>query len=116
MNTVATTQGTLAPGLRDALAQIKQAVRAEIGPDFRLILYGSYARGEQTDESDVDLMLVLPDKVATFSTTNRLRDLIYDFSLRTTYLFSVLVVTESVFREQAGFLVFASIEREGMVV
>ncbi|MFO7900155.1 MAG: nucleotidyltransferase domain-containing protein, partial [Planctomycetota bacterium] len=74
MQSIDASQTCLAPELREALAEIKEAIRAEIGDDFRLILYGSYARGDQTDESDVDLMLVLPDEVATFETKNRVRD------------------------------------------
>ena len=102
--------------LRSILAEIKAAVSAAAGSDFRLLLYGSYARGEQTPESDVDLMLILPDELMTFRTTNELRNTIYDFSLRTPYLFSVLIVSQSTFHERAGFLVFASVEREGVLI
>lgn len=47
----------------DALsAELKQALMALYGPRFdRLILYGSYARGDFHAESDVDYLVVLTD-------------------------------------------------------
>lgn len=50
---------TLAPGLRDAL---RDQFRDTFGDRLhRLILYGSYARGDAGDDSDVDVLVVLED-------------------------------------------------------
>ncbi|MFW6158644.1 MAG: nucleotidyltransferase domain-containing protein [Planctomycetota bacterium] len=116
MKDIAARETRLAPELREALAEIKEAIRAEIGDDFRLILYGSYARGDQTDESDVDLMLVIPDDLATFETKNRLRDVIGDFCIETGYVFSLAIVPDSAFRERAGFMAIGSAQREGLTL
>ena len=102
--------------LADALAQVKDALREAIGEDFRLILYGSRARGDAEPDSDVDLMVILPDDRADSETEGKLRDTVYDFSLRTDYLFSVVVVSESYAREWSGFKVFGAVEREGITI
>ncbi len=50
---------TLAPDLRDAL---RDRFRAAFGDRLhRLVLYGSYARGDAGDDSDVDVLVVLED-------------------------------------------------------
>jgi signal-transduction protein with cAMP-binding, CBS, and nucleotidyltransferase domain len=59
-----TQQTQAAPLLIDALVPFEQiqAVADKIGRAFnpnRIILFGSYARGEQTANSDVDLLVVL---------------------------------------------------------
>ncbi len=111
-----TAQPHLNSGLCETLAEIKRAIRAEIGGDFRLILYGSYARGEQTEESDIDLMLVLPDEFTTTDVKSRLRDIIGDFCIETGYIFSLAIVSSSTFRERAGFMAIGSAQREGLSV
>ena len=41
----------------DLLDEIKDAIVAEINPD-KIILFGSYARGDQNEHSDIDLMIL----------------------------------------------------------
>ena len=103
-------------GLRSVLDQVKRAVHAASGGPFRMFLFGSHARGEAGADSDVDLLVLLADEAATLATEDRVRDAIYDFSLKSDYLFSVMVVSESQAREFAGSMVFAEVEREGVPI
>lgn len=59
-----------------------------------VILYGSYARGEQTKESDVDLVCVVQQRLAPLS--NAISDLTYQIMLEEGFdpLLSVLVMDE----------------------
>ncbi len=41
------------------LSSVVKAIAQEFNP-LRIILFGSYARGEATDDSDLDLLVVLP--------------------------------------------------------
>jgi len=107
----------IATGLLEVLHHIRDRLIEEIGDDFRLILFGSYARGEAGPDSDVDLMVVLPDEeYESFETRERVRDAVYGFSITTEYLFSLLLVSESQAREQSGFKVFGAVEREGVPI
>ena len=103
-------------GLRSVLDQVKRAVDAASGGRFRMFLFGSHARGEAGADSDVDLLVILPDETVTLQTEDRVRDAVYDFSLKGDYLFSVMVVSESQAREFAGSMVFAEVEREGVPI
>lgn len=53
--------------IRHVAAQLAEAANAE-----RVILFGSYARGEATDESDVDLMIIAENELPRFKRTRTL--------------------------------------------
>ena len=102
------------PRLREALEAVKAEVRRIAGDDTRLIVYGSYARGEEHEDSDVDLMVVLPDALKTFENEDRLREAIYDIGFDNGFVISVLVASESHVRNMKGFMVYGSVEKEGV--
>jgi predicted nucleotidyltransferase len=83
---------------------------------YKLILFGSRARGEEGEFSDVDLMVILDDKICNFEIKEGIRDIVHDFSLNYPYLFSVVIASQSLAQKRRGFLVFDSIEREGIVI
>ena len=43
----------------DEIKELGQRVAREFHPDL-IVLFGSYARGSATEDSDVDLLIVLP--------------------------------------------------------
>jgi len=103
-------------GLEPLLEELALAVSAAAGGSVRIYLFGSHARGEAGRYSDVDLLVVLPDEVADLETEDRVRDAIYDFSLRSDYIFSALVASESQAEAMSGVGVFGEIEREGVAL
>ena len=98
--------------LRETDFLLKQFLKGE----YQLILFGSRARGEESEHSDVDLMVILDDKISNFETKEKIRDIIHDFSLKYPYLFSVIIVSKSLAEKRKGFLVFDSIEKEGIAI
>jgi predicted nucleotidyltransferase len=55
----------LSPALAGTLARLDQGLQELYGDRFRgLLLYGSYARGEADEGSDVDLCLAPPTQIA----------------------------------------------------
>ena len=104
------------PALSRCLAQVKAAIREAAGEGFRLVLFGSRARGQAGPYSDVDLLVILPDHLHTVEMRDRIRDRVYDFSIAGDFLFSVHIVPESVYLERQGWGTFATVEREGVVI
>ena len=53
----------------------RQAIRRirQVAQPSKIILFGSYARGEATDDSDLDLMVILPGKPDKMAEIIRLR-------------------------------------------
>ncbi len=102
--------------LEKILREIDLLLKRFLNGEYKLILFGSRARGEESEFSDVDLMVILDDKISNFETKEKIRDIIHDFSLKYPYLFSVMIVSKSIAQKRKGFLVFDSIEKEGIVI
>ena len=64
---------------QEIIPQFKQAMSEIYGPRLeRVVLYGSYARGDFHDESDLDFMVVLKDaKVSASSEIKRVSDVLW---------------------------------------
>lgn len=84
----------------------------------KIILYGSYARGDNTEESDVDIMIVLDcgaDKIEQFR--NATYEMASDISLEQEVFLSIFLKDKKHFEDNLDFLPFyRNIQREGISV
>lgn len=79
---------------RAAIDAFKTAVAERYGDRLdRVVLYGSHARNEATDGSDVDLMLVLDGEVQPGQEIDALADLIWEILVEHGVLLSVFPVS-----------------------
>lgn len=62
----------------------------QIEPNAEVILYGSVARGEEMAESDIDLLVLVPQE-ATYKLERAIRDQIYEIELESDQIISVIV-------------------------
>ena len=85
------------------------------GQTIRIILYGSVARGTQTEESDVDIAVIL--KSYTSEMQDRMWDLIVDLELEYDRVVSVLLIDADRFAEWEDVLPFyRNVKEEGIVL
>ena len=84
----------------DILQEIKRRVAA-VEPSAQVLLYGSYARGEQGPESDIDLLILLPegDRVS-FDEGMRIKSPLYRLERTTGRIISPLVYTRNEWLER----------------
>ena len=80
----------LTPNQYQALAQLRRRLFDEFDIES-LILYGSVARGEADQESDLDLLIVTPDPL-TRPKRHEITDLVFEINLRYGTNLSTLVV------------------------
>jgi predicted nucleotidyltransferase len=66
----------------------------EIDPNAEVVLYGSRARGDATEESDYDLLIV-SDGPATIEREDRFRRALYDIQLETGTVITVILVNRT---------------------
>ena len=78
-----------------------------------IILYGSCARGQATQDSDIDLAIVLEGEVAAGKEIDRLIDVITDINLSYGVLLSVYPVSEENYNSVNSPLLL-NLRREGI--
>ncbi len=88
----------LQPAEQQALiADFKAAVTGLYGDRLaKVILYGSYARGDAHEESDVDFLVVLKDEsISVYREIDRMNDVVFDLSLKFNRMISIVPSTTS---------------------
>lgn len=84
---------SLPEDVRDLLERLKRELENLYGERYRgLVLYGSYARGEADEGSDVDLLLLLDGEVNPPGELRAVRDVKWPLSLEAGYTVSVFPV------------------------
>lgn len=83
---------------------------------IRIVLYGSYARGTNTSESDVDVALLLNGNLNE-KTEDKLSDLVVDLNLKYDKVFSVIDIDYAVFKKWEKVTPFyKNVNKEGIVL
>lgn len=79
----------------------------------QVLLFGSQARGEATEASDVDLMVVLEGPVDRFEEIDRMGELTWDVDMEHDVLLAVVPVSKTDF-EQGASPLLRNVRREGV--
>jgi uncharacterized protein len=85
---VTTTDRRILRGIMHKLRAGIRSIYKENAPDIRL--YGSYARGDANPGSDIDVLLIYPEKVRQAEEIRRLGALLADINLQYQVLISLL--------------------------
>ena len=105
---------TLPAPVREVLAEIQGALARLYGArSRRLILYGSYARGEAHEDSDIDVLLVLAGEVEPTREISRIVGITYEILLERGVHVSVMPMSEQEFLTRASPLLM-NVRREGV--
>ena len=102
--------------LNKLLAELKAELQALYGSHLvAVILYGSHARGEAGDHSDLDVVMVLTDYDRDFIEIDRTSEIAARFSLAFDLTLSLIPVRENSWRlKQSPFI--KNLRREGIEV
>jgi len=103
------------------IEHILYALERELGKIFKdklkkIILFGSYSRGDYKDESDIDVM-VLVDDPNPYQYDDALLDIEVDLSLEFEAVLSIFAENESSYEEAKAYKPFLkAIEKEGIEI
>ena len=75
------------------LQSIKNSVMAT-DPDATVILYGSYARGDYNEDSDIDLLILIDKDKVTWEDRKRISYPLYDIQFQKGILISPMLLTK----------------------
>lgn len=101
---------------RSILLRLKDSLESIYGPRLnRVILFGSYARGDADPYSDIDVLVVLKGLVRSGDEIARTGALVADLSLQTDNVITCVFMDEDRYLHRAGPLL-RNIKREGIVI
>ena len=90
---------TFRPEIEALLDDFKQRLEVLYGERLiEVVLFGSVARGEDTPESDVDVLVVLRGPVDHYAESGHLADIVVDLMAQYSQVVVPVVMAESTFR------------------
>ena len=103
----------------DILLEFTQQVQTVLGKSLKkVILYGSYARGDYRENSDIDIMVLTTltdEEIRQIKTT--IYDVAFDFQMEYGVDISVVIKNEEHFNYWLGALPFYdNVQKEGVVL
>ena len=102
--------------IQDILAEFKGQAKKLYGKRLKeIILYGSCARGQHTEDSDIDLAIVLEGDVTPGKEIDRMIDIVTEINLNHGVLLSIYPVSERDYTSVNSPLLL-NLRREGVPV
>lgn len=98
------------------LQQIKRSVSVT-DPDATLILYGSYARGDQREDSDIDILVLVNKDKITYDDRKRIGNPLNHLELEVGIVISPMILSRKSWETKhtiSGF--FKNVAKEGKVL
>lgn len=98
------------------IKQIKETMRAS-QHDVQLILYGSEARGDAREDSDIDLLVLTPGNSITPGNEHDIIRRLYEIELRTGVIINPLIMPTEKWEHRALQTPFSiNVKREGTIL
>jgi predicted nucleotidyltransferase len=101
---------------KDNLLKLIKTSVSSVEPDAILILYGSYARGDNKEDSDVDLLVLIDKEKITRSDERRIKYPLYDIEFDTGTIISPLVFSKKDWERHKITPFYENVTREGRVL
>lgn len=107
--------GTESP-IKDILQELKDSLKKRYGRKLKsMMLFGSYARGEQRGDSDIDIAIILEDFSHACAEIERTGDIVSSLSLKFDTLISLVPIKENDWHKRKTALI-SNIKRDGIAV
>ncbi len=100
----------------EILAEIKRRVMA-VDPTAQVVLYGSYARGEQGPDSDIDLLILVNKETLDYDSRKAFTSPLYQLEFSTGTIISPRILTRKEWFERPVVTpFFENVQREGVTL
>lgn len=100
-------------GKQELLSEIKRLVLLQ-EPTAEIILYGSYARGDNRPDSDLDLLILLQKDTVTYFDEKRISYPLYALEINTGQLISPLILPKNKWEKKFSITpLYQNIKKEG---
>ncbi|MFB6230675.1 MAG: nucleotidyltransferase domain-containing protein [Salinibacter sp.] len=107
---------TASADIQDLTRRLRARLENLYGDRLReVVLYGSHARGEASEASDVDVMVVLEGELDAWTGLQRMSRPVYDLELETEEMITLCPISRTEF-EQKEHPLLVNVHREGITV
>ena len=97
------------------LQRIKNSVNTT-EPDATLIVYGSYARGDYREDSDIDILILVDKDKISHEDENRITYPLYNIEFETGTLISPIVYTKHAWANHRVTPFYENVNKEGKLL
>lgn len=108
-------QSNITPVINEFIENIKNLLKNRLK---KVILYGSYARGDYNNSSDIDIMILTDfsdEEIEEYR--EQIYDIAYDIELENNVFFSPLIRNIDVFNKRTDYIPFyRNVKEEGVVL
>ena len=102
--------------IKKILSEMKKGLNELYGSQLvDVLLYGSYARGNETSQSDIDILVVLRGKIKAGEEIDRIINIINELNLKHNSLISVIPISLDEYKNIKSPLIL-NVKREGISV
>ena len=103
-------------GEQEILSEIKRLVLMQ-EPTAEIILYGSHARGDHRQDSDIDLLILLDKEKITHDDENRIAHSLFNLELKTNQVISPFIKSKKTWHEKyPNTALFINIKKDGKLI
>lgn len=86
-------------------------------PNAEIRLFGSMARGENHKDSDIDLLILIPDEHWNLKKSNELEEMILLYGLSKGYFINPIIESKSDWENSPGlYPLYLNVEQEGILI
>lgn len=105
--------------VNDEIQEFVKAIQKLLGIRLKkVILYGSYARGDYNKQSDVDIMILTDlsfEEIENYR--DKISDIAYDIELKTGIILSPVIKNIEKYNSKVNYILFyKNVEKEGVVL
>jgi predicted nucleotidyltransferase len=103
--------------IASAIQELKLSLVTLFGLEVELKLFGSFARGDDREYSDIDVLVLFPGQV-NHTIEEKVFDTAYDLELKYGVVFGIIVYEKAFWNSDLATTMFLhqNIEREGLAV
>ncbi|MCS7304118.1 MAG: nucleotidyltransferase domain-containing protein [Thermoguttaceae bacterium] len=100
--------------IEELVRQFRQRMETMLGGSLEVILYGSYARGQASEDSDIDLLVILPYRNSQVE--NLLDEAAWEIGFQAGKVLSVIPVGKDELPLLQASPFFQNVQREGILI
>jgi len=98
--------------MRHIKAHLKELYGSEVR---QVVLYGSHARGEATNDSDIDVAIIVSDNMDRRAVELSLEDILFDVLADDGELVSIVTMPENMFKDLSSPYIM-NVKEDGVVI